>query len=92
MSDLKGTNDEKCALFHYLISLVYIVTMSNKICMWWKFNRITQNLYINMRIPPSYLCNQTMKKGIFPELCKYSEVRYLCKNGKMSCIYICMTI
>jgi len=67
MSDLKVTNDEKCTLFRYLISIVYIVTMSNKMCIWWKFNRITQNFAFNMRIPLSSLCNQAMKKGTFPE-------------------------
>jgi hypothetical protein len=51
MSDLKGTNDENRTMFHYLISIVCIITMSNKMWKWWKFNRINQNLCIQNENP-----------------------------------------
>jgi hypothetical protein len=38
-------------------------------------------------LPLSYLCNQSMAAGVFPEL-KYSKVKQLYKKGEKSCISI----
>jgi hypothetical protein len=37
-------------------------------------------------LPLSYLCNQSMAAGVFPEQLKYSKVKLLYKKGEKSCI------
>jgi hypothetical protein len=51
-----------------------------------KYQQLYSKAVQTVSVPVSYLCNQSVVVGVFPEWFKYSKVKPLYKKGEKSCI------